>query len=113
MGGYCRDGVVMSGVPEWAYDRARELWAADRKAAESINYWEHWREAFARYIAAHEEPPVDELLEAVTEAYNEVWAEECGLGGMSSADICRGLTDKLRKRGIEIGQGNDPRPRNS
>lgn len=53
----------MSDIPEWARERAVVLSSA-------INSHMHWtrggvyasQDAFARYIAEHEEPPVDPLL---------------------------------------------------
>lgn len=46
-------------IPKWAVERAEELAAAE---AEGGTTWTPLADAFARYIAAHEEPPVDPLL---------------------------------------------------
>lgn len=95
----------MSDIPEWATKeicrRTYENHERFMKGNLSVGITRLIRVA-AEILAEHEEPPVDPLLEVITEAYDEVWAEEGDLG-MSRADICRGLTDKLRKRGIEIG----------
>lgn len=43
-------------IPKWAKQRMVELWDAEPASTHDI------RDAFARYIASHEEPPVDPLL---------------------------------------------------
>lgn len=51
-------------IPEWAWERAEVLCKAERS---STDWWTPNRDfpsvsALARYIAQHEEPPVDPLL---------------------------------------------------
>ena len=40
-------------IPQWAIERAQNLFHCDQSAITPIQ----WRSAFARYIAAHEEAP--------------------------------------------------------
>lgn len=47
-------------VPEWAAKKAAQLAEAEAPSMQGS-----WRIAFARYIAQHEQPPVDPLIEAV------------------------------------------------
>lgn len=49
---------MVENVPEWARERAAVLMRADRGDS---RLWWAYQTAFARYIAAHEEPPVDPL----------------------------------------------------
>ena len=77
------------GVPEWAFHRA------DEELGDGVNY----RNAFARYIADHEEPPVDPLTKAVDDAWVLLppeWTRETFVAS---------VTKTLRDRGIEIGGG--------
>jgi hypothetical protein len=53
-------------IPQWAEDRALELARLDGAGRGQGRYDGHYyadmHKAFARYIAEHEEPPVDPLL---------------------------------------------------
>ena len=69
--------------------------------------------AFARYIAEHEEPPVDPLLLEAREiaaslagdaAYHRNWADNVRAGKYDAEDRVQGALAAL-KRGIEIGKG--------
>ena len=94
----------MTDIPEWALHRVTELHT--KNATEAL--WD----VFARYIAEHEEPPVDPLLieareicaaQSEEEGGNVSWAREVRCGELDDCDevICtlRGL-----KRGIELGK---------
>ena len=96
--------------PDWAIERVQEItgyyWPTSTVAGHAIST------AFARYIAKHEEPPVDPLL---IEA-REVWAREREESGNSrvAALYRAGRYDSdpaiktalaALKRGIEIGKG--------
>jgi hypothetical protein len=59
----------MADIPQWAEERAREEYArALRPGAVTYDCIAFWEFAFARYIAEHEDPPVDPIAEAVFEA---------------------------------------------
>lgn len=49
-------------TPKWAFERAFVLANADGVPATDLSTWTAAINAFAAYIAAHEEPPVDPLL---------------------------------------------------
>jgi hypothetical protein len=97
---------VMADIPQWAKERAIEL--ADAEDWEKVPAL---ATAFARYIAEHEDPPVDPLL---IEA-REICALDCEKFRLlsSAGNYRRGVNDKgdtLRvvitalKRGIELGK---------
>ena len=80
-------------IPQWAKERAADLADAVMNTGPGIK-WKHLEhyacgQAFARYIAEHEEPPVDPLLEA---------CRKVGIG--------RGVADDLRTQlafqGLEV-----------
>lgn len=50
----------MSEIPDWAIQRANTLYDAENPKNGYVG--DNFRRAFGRYIAAHEEPPVDPLL---------------------------------------------------
>jgi len=52
----------MSDIPEWAVKRATDLTSEAMKDGSWLPIGGHASAAFARYIAEHEEPPVDPLL---------------------------------------------------
>ena len=76
----------MSDIPLWAIERAQDLFHHEQPEITPLQ----WRKAFARYIAAHEEAPVDPLVEALrpSVANAEQFAEV--------------LRRNLAKRGLEI-----------
>jgi hypothetical protein len=96
----------MSDIPEWAVKRANDLTSEAMKDGSWLPFGGHASAAFARYIAEHEEPPVDPLL---IEA-REIGATHCP----ESADAFRvGLRDghssvkailAALKRGMELAQ---------
>src|SRR5690606_41335717 len=51
----------MSDIPEWAEKRATDLTSEAMKDGSWLPIGGHASAAFARYIAEHEEPPVDPL----------------------------------------------------
>lgn len=51
----------MSGIPEWAEGRAFDLFKTALAGRLHVGAEAIWRDAFARYIAAHEQPPVDPI----------------------------------------------------
>lgn len=68
-------------IPQWALERAVDKAAAECGPHESIYDRElvraqpHTR-AFARYIAEHEEPPVDPLTVKTAAAFEALWNED-------------------------------------
>jgi hypothetical protein len=52
----------MSDIPEWAVKRATDLTREAMRDGSWLPIGGHASAAFARYIAEHEEPPVDTLL---------------------------------------------------
>lgn len=99
----------MSDIPEWAVKRATDLTSEAMRDGSWLPIGGHASAAFARYIAEHEEPPVDPLL---IEA-REIGATHCP----ESADAFRdGLRDghssvkailAALKRGMELGKGTE------
>lgn len=49
-------------IPEWAAGRVSDLFGAEHDGKGGEHAYTVLSRAFARYIAAHEEPPVDPLL---------------------------------------------------
>lgn len=85
-------------IPQWAIDRAIELTTAipgvgsvDLAAATFPSV-----RAFARYVAAHEEAPVDPLLEKVRVA----WA--AASNDPADEDFFVTFAAELARRGLEI-----------
>jgi hypothetical protein len=85
--------------PEWALKRADELMRGDL----------HYRAAFARYIAANEQPPVDPL----TQEAREVAAQQPGLNAGQQQALRDGDWDAAStviialaalRRGIKIAE---------
>lgn len=68
--------------PEWAMDRVNEY---DDGSHTGL------RRAFARYIAAHEDPPVDPVKEALAEAY-----------GSAAPEFVAAFKAAIAKRGLQI-----------
>lgn len=108
----------MTDIPKWAAERAVEL--VDQEAPHRFTVAAGWVgcpsnptiTAFARYIAEHEQPPVDPLL---VEA-RKIIAKHFERDGLSSAarDARAGKSDHVAavkaayealRRGIEIGKG--------
>ena len=101
----------MTDIPDWAFNRLGEL-SAQEAGIDGDPAHVQTQRAFARYIAEHEEPPVDPLLieareicaaQSEEEGGNVSWAREVRCGELDDCDevICtlRGL-----KRGIELGK---------
>jgi len=94
-------------VPDWAIERARELYRANVPEIPEPKYdGFSYQEAFARYITEHEEPPADPLLlearaicasVAENKAYQYLDGTRDKYGDMEIA-----LT--ALKRGIEMGE---------
>jgi len=101
--------------PDWAIERAEELHILERAKADARNTIEIHVHAFARYIAAHEEAPVDPLLIEAREICAQYW--ERG-GNPVARDIARdyrnGIHDEdderltpvlaALKRGLELAK---------
>lgn len=77
-------------IPQWAKERACELanaaWGrGNRFDTDSVDFWPSIR-AFARYIAQHEQPPVDPDLVKAREICARVYENSgCGI----AAGNCR------------------------
>lgn len=95
-------------IPQWAWERLRELMGYKQDTE-----FRHWRgfDNLARYIVAHEQPPVDPLLVEAREI-----AATCDLSGMANwRKFCRAghydggsevsIALAALKRGIELGKG--------
>lgn len=54
--------------PQWAYARARELYQANLPSYPGYDSRDVWNRALARYIAQHEQEPVDPDLLLAREA---------------------------------------------
>lgn len=101
-------------TPQWALERAaelaRELSDTGTYSTACVNATCIGR-AFARYIAKHEEKPIDPLLKEAREIAGKYYAEE---SCPSAADKCRsGEWDNMApvkwrleglRRGIELGK---------
>ncbi len=97
-------------IPKWAYDRVREM----RAAVDAEKGKEAWRyntaeQAFAAYIAAHEEPPADPLLIEARKVFNEwnTWdadAKARVLCGSYDFNDHLQLILKGLRRGIELAK---------
>lgn len=96
-------------IPTWAAARAHSLIAAEPEGT----LWSASAEyAFARYIAEHEEPPVDPLLIEARKVLGD-WADETwGSGSNFAAEYRNGVLNDdsnsrlalaALKRGIELG----------
>ena len=103
----------MSGVeqvPDWALERAKELHRAAGGATTPMAH------AFARYIAAHEEAPVDPLLIEAREivavwlennpnkAFRDKWTPENTRKGKLDDDATVAQALAALKRGIELAK---------
>ena len=90
----------MDDIPDWAWDRAKRMidgqpntgpgWAKSLAPIGAVR-------AFARYIAEHEEPPVDPLL---------IEAEQIVDKHTYTHDGLRYAVAEALRRGIEIGRAN-------
>lgn len=91
-------------VPEWALERAVDLY--HRETFFSSDIAVIYKHALARYIAEHEEPPVDPLRAAMDEAYDEGerygWSDEANRQNFVDA-----VRRNLAKRGIELARKED------
>lgn len=93
----------VSEIPEWARLRANELLSAGdpRSIGDGYKQLANWvNEAFARYIAEHEDPPVDPLAKAVADAMNH----SVDRLGVFEPEEAASLIHELRKRGIELAE---------
>lgn len=109
-------------VPEWALERAVDLY--HREPIFSSDIAVIYKHALARYIAEHEEPPVDPLVIEAREAFKEYGptrytGTDCLMPGNAPArveTILRGEGDdywEMRvvlaalRRGIELARQED------
>jgi len=82
----------MTNIPEWAKQRACDLWSGFRRPSKFI--------AFARYIAEHEKAPVDPLLIEAREIVQSYYPEmPSNYTGRRAA-----IALKANGRGIELGK---------
>jgi len=100
----------MSGVeqvPDWADKRVNEQFDAAIEPGQSEHAYVVLHRAFARYIAAHEEAPVDPLLlearACAASAQSTGAADLTMAGGMDSQPIVVACLAALR-RGIELAK---------
>ncbi len=99
----------MGEIPQWALEKARKLSEAETRST--------WRDAscyasgpaFARYIAAHEQPPVDPLRAALDETYDAVlpYRRDFGNEGELRDRFVVELRAALQRRGIELSSKGD------
>jgi hypothetical protein len=117
----------MSDIPEWAVKRANDLTSEAMKDGSWLPIGGHASAAFARYIAEHEEPPVDPLLIEARKLFAEDHRNglialahplgSCILKSGAGEDlILEGNYDHRRevsrylaalRRGIELGKGTE------
>lgn len=87
---------MVDSIPEWAIEKARELMlSTSDDAAISPDRGGMWHAAFARYIAANEEPPVDPLAEALADMVAD------------GSQFAAGLRKRLADRGLKIVEASD------
>jgi hypothetical protein len=79
-------------VPQWALDRVAALCLVTRDQIAAFP----WLRIFARYIAEHEEPPVDPL-ETLAKELADVWRK----GPPAKGEV---LALAALRRGIELGK---------
>jgi hypothetical protein len=107
----------MSDIPEWAVKRATDLTSEAMKDGSWLPIGGHASAAFARYIAEHEEPPVDPLLiearEIASQVRRGVATDSQSMNGTVSANIRDGKFDdhqlvksayRALRRGMELGR---------
>lgn len=89
-------------IPQWAKERACALVQAHTDSLTPSGYLQ----AFAHYIAAHEEPPVDPLLVEAREiaaGFNGLIGDKVRSGQMDKSDhVC--IAVKAIRRGMELGR---------
>lgn len=105
-------------IPQWALKLAVKkcglAWVEEHApdlAKMGVGKWETPIECFARYIAQHEEPPVDPLLiearELAAKHYEQVGsyilADATRSGERDSLGLIKVIAEALR-RGIELGK---------
>lgn len=98
--------------PEWAIERALSLMANgfQPSVGQCQCRPEYWTAQInvARYIAQHEEPPVDPVSKALADAIRHFFPNDLGIylrkDGTGLAVAERFVAD-LRRRGIEISEG--------
>lgn len=97
--------IVAENPPQWACARAvalaneiRELPYKEAAVGE-LNWDAPFPAAFARYIAAHEEPPVDPLVEAMRGFASRLGDYD---GEYDYAHDAKVIREELAKHGLEI-----------
>lgn len=103
-----------SQIPDWAIERARELggkmvlshsfWSADHIRAQVGEAWADITLAFAAYIAAHEEAPVDPLLIEAREIARRHAANSSALITSFNQGYGADVALEALRRGIELGE---------
>lgn len=88
-------------IPKWALERAGVLMGYKNPPGVGDSWWWTWEcsRAFARYIAEHEEPPVDPFKLVVKQAYDATTAEAFGYDKFVDR-----LVLELRQRGMELAR---------
>lgn len=79
-------------VPAWALERAVDLYHCETIFSSDIAVI--YKYALARYIAEHEEPPVDELYEALKAVVE--------MGRYDTREQTELLRSELKDRGFEV-----------
>lgn len=102
----------MSAPPDWAYDRVNQLRAdftGDSYNPTLAADYADLKGAFARYVAEHEEPPVEPLLIEARKLCDDAYPMRSAVGGSfinggGDGTISMRLALEALKRGIEIGK---------
>lgn len=84
--------------PDWAINKAIQLSGTDTRPVYLKNHPDLYRDlrAFARYIAEHEEEPVDQLYEALKAVV--------GMGRYDTREQVDLLRAELAERGLEVSE---------
>jgi len=114
----------MSDIPEWAVKRATDLTNEAMRDGSWLPIGGHASAAFARYIAEHEEPPVDPLLIEAREivkahhsfmpkhwvGFQVIDGANGGLGDDQTAPVANAVSIALAalKRGMELAREEKP-----
>jgi hypothetical protein len=92
-------------IPQWAKERACELANAIHEYPRfTVDHLDRdWPslQAFARYIAAHEEPPVDPVIDAIEDALAQFYKGP-GQTWPGTMTMASAIIDEFTKRGIEL-----------
>ena len=92
--------------PDWALEKAKNLRASEILIADKRNGFELMYHAFARYIAEHEEAPVDPLLIEAREIAQSLNLHMPMAFASGDYDKCGEMLAAMKalRRGIELGK---------